>query len=132
MIEDIVGTLHNYFRTKEEILLAFVFGSAVSGLLTNESDVDIAILFSSMPEFPELLNIRDELSGIINKEVDVVVLNDSSPVIRMQVLKNGKLIKRKDDVIYNNFYVKTVKEYDDLKYIRKEAEDNILRGRIYA
>lgn len=132
MTEDISGALTDYFRNKEDILLAFIFGSAVSGRLTEDSDVDIAILFSSMPEFPELLNITDEISGIVNKEVDVAVLNDSSPIIRMQVLKNGKLIKRKDDVIYNNFYVKTVKEYDDLKYIRKEAEDNILKGKIYA
>jgi len=132
MIEDIASALNEYFRDKEEILLAFIFGSAVSGRLTENSDVDIAILFSIMPEFHEVLNITDEISGIINKEVDIVVLNDSSPVIRMQVLKNGKLIKRKDAVIYNNFYVKTVKEYDDLKYIRKEAEDNILRGKIYA
>ena len=132
MTEDISGALTDYFRNKEDILLAFVFGSAASGRLTKESDVDIAILFSSTPEFSEILNIKDEISGIINKEVDIVVLNGSSPVIRMQVLKNGKLIKRKDDVIYNNFYVKTVKEYDDLKYIRKEAEANILRGKIYA
>lgn len=132
MIEDIAGTLTEYFKNKEEILLAFVFGSAASGRLTKESDVDIAVLFSSMPEFSEVLNITNEISGIIKKEVDVVILNDSSPVIRMQVLKSGELIKRKDDVIYNNFFVKTVKEYDDLKYIRKEAEENILRGRIYA
>jgi len=50
----------------------------------------------------------------------------------MQVLKNGKLIKSKDDAIYNNFFVRAVKEYDDLKYVRKEAEINILKGKIYA
>ncbi|MBI4826303.1 MAG: nucleotidyltransferase domain-containing protein [Nitrospirae bacterium] len=129
---DIPGALTEYFRNKEDIFLAFVFGSAASGRLTKESDVDIAVLCRRMPDFHEVLNITGEVSEIVNKEVDVVILNDSSPVIRMQVLKNGRLIKRKDDAIYNNFYVRTVKEYDDLKYIRKEAEDKILRGSIYA
>jgi predicted nucleotidyltransferase len=131
-IEDIAETLKEYFRDKEEVLLAFIFGSAVSGRLTKNSDVDIAVLFSNAPDFSNVLKIINDVSEAIGREVDLVVLNNSSPVIRMQVLKNGKLIKSKDDTIYNNFFVRAVKEYDDLKYVRKEAEINILRGRIYA
>lgn len=132
MIKDIVGTLKEYFKDKEEIFLAFIFGSAVSSRLTKESDVDIAVLFSKVPYFSDILKITEEVSEIINREIDIVVLNNSSPVIRMQVLKNGKLIKSIDNASYNNFFVRAVKEYDDLKYVRKEAEENILRGRIYA
>ncbi len=131
-IEDIAETLKEYFRDKEEVLLAFIFGSAVSGRLTKKSDVDIAVLFSNAPDFSNVLKIINDVSEAIGREVDLVVLNNSSPVIRMQVLKNGKLIKSKDDAIHNNFFVRAVKEYDDLKYVRKEAEINILRGRIYA
>jgi predicted nucleotidyltransferase len=130
--EDIAGPLGDYFRNREEILLAFMFGSAVSERLTEKSDLDIAVLFNSTPDFSLLVTIRDEISECMGREIDLVVLNDASPVIRMQVLKNGKLLKSEDTVIYSNFFVKTVKEYDDLKYIRKEAEENILRGRIYA
>ncbi|MFA4827611.1 MAG: nucleotidyltransferase domain-containing protein [Thermodesulfovibrionales bacterium] len=132
MIKDITEVLKEYFRNKEEILLAFIFGSAVSSRLTKGSDVDVAVLFSKMPDFSEVLKITTDISETIGREVDIVVLNNSSPVIRMQVLKNGKLIKSIDNASYNNFFVRTVKEYDDLKYVRKEAEENILRGRIYA
>lgn len=132
MIKDITEVLKEYFKDKEVILLAFIFGSAVSSRLTKGSDVDVAVLFSKMPHFSDILKITEEVSGIINREIDIVVLNNSSPVIRMQVLKNGKLIKSIDNASYNNFFVRTVKEYDDLKYVRKEAEENILRGRIYA
>lgn len=131
-IKDITNSLEEHFKDKKEILLAFIFGSAVSGRLIKASDIDIALLFDIMPSLSELLRVTDELSQTIGREVDVVVLNGASPVIRMQVLKNGRLIKKKNDVIYSNFFVRTVKEYDDLKYIRKEAEENILRGRIYA
>lgn len=130
--EDMAGSLAKYCKDKDEILLAFIFGSAVSGHLSDQSDVDIAVLFRSTPAFSEVLGMRAKVSEITGRETDLVVLNDASPVLRMQVLKNGKLLKSKDAVIYSNFFVKTVKEYDDLKYIRKEAEENILRGRIYA
>ncbi|TAL22634.1 MAG: nucleotidyltransferase domain-containing protein [Nitrospirae bacterium] len=132
MIENIAERLKEYFKDKEEILLAFIFGSAAGGRLTKGSDVDIAVLFSDMPNFQDVLKMTTAVSEVIGREVDMIILNNSSPVIRMQVLKNGKLIKSKDDVIYNNFYVRAVKEYDDLKHVRKEAEEKILRGRIYA
>jgi hypothetical protein len=50
----------------------------------------------------------------------------------MQVLKNGVLIFKKDKRYFNQFYVETINQYDDLKQIRKKCEDGILKGRIYA
>jgi uncharacterized protein len=64
--------------------------------------------------------------------VDIVVLNSASPVIKMQVLKKGALLISKDRKVYHEFIVRTVNEYDDLKRTRKEIENNILKGRIYA
>ncbi len=130
--EDITGPLGEYFRDKDDILLVFIFGSAVSSRFTRQSDLDIAVLFSNRPDASDVLKIRNEAAGATDREIDLVVLNDASPVIRMQVLRDGKLIKGAKNAIYGNFFVKTVKEYDDLKHIRKEAEENILRGRTYA
>jgi hypothetical protein len=50
----------------------------------------------------------------------------------MQVLKKGILLKKASEKMYNDFFTKTIKEYNDLKRIRKPQEENILRGRIYA
>lgn len=76
--------------------------------------------------------MTDEIEELIGSYVDLVVLNNCSPIIKMQVLKNSILLKKTSDSIYNDFFVKTIKEYDDLKYIRAYAEKNILKGRIYA
>lgn len=51
--------------------------------------------------------------------------------LKMQVLKNGILIFKRDDKVYNKFFVNTINQYDDLKRVRKVCEDNILKGRIY-
>lgn len=132
IMKDIIEMLKEYFKDKEETLLVFIFGSLVGGHMTRESDVDIAILFKRMPDFKEILHLKDEVSELMKRETDIVVLNNSSPIIRMQVLKNGVLVVNKNSAIYNDFFVRTIKEYDDLKRLRKEIEENILRGRIYA
>ncbi|OGW20630.1 MAG: hypothetical protein A2X55_00350 [Nitrospirae bacterium GWB2_47_37] len=131
-MEDIAAILKEYFEDKENVFLVFIFGSAVNDRLTKESDVDIAVLFKQTPDFKEIIHFKGDLLSVIKRETDIVVLNNSSPVIRMQVLKNGVLVINKNSAIYNDFFVRTVKEYDDLKRVRKEAEDNILKGRIYA
>lgn len=132
MNENPAEKLRELFNENEEIILAFLFGSAVSGRLTKDSDIDIAVLFNRLPDIADILDMKEAASAAAGRAVDMVVLNDSSPVIRMQVLKNGTVIRKKDEASYSNFFVKTVKEYDDLKYIRKEAEENILKGGIYA
>ena len=116
---------------RTDFLLVFLFGSFAKGLHTNASDIDIAIMFEKIPGFYELIDIQEKLSTHVGKEVDVTILNTASPVLKMQVLKYGILIK-KDTSTYIDFYVTTVNEYDDLKYFRGEIEENILRGRIYA
>lgn len=132
IIENIIKKLREHFSENEDVQLVFLFGSHVSNYASDESDVDIAILFEQTPGTATINQIRDNLSVFIKREIDIVILNDSSPIIRMQVLNNGLLAVNKDKTVYNNFFVKTVKDYDDLKRLRKEIEDNIMRGRIYA
>lgn len=127
-----VKILREYFAKRAEITLLFIFGSSVKGHLTAESDIDVAILFEDAPDPTAINKIEDDLSAVLKREIDVVVLNDSSPIIRMQVLDNGVLVINKERTKYNDFFVRTVKEYDDLKHVRKEIEDSILKGRIYA
>jgi hypothetical protein len=52
--------------------------------------------------------------------------------LKMQILKNGTLIYAIEKKYFHRFFTDTVNEYDDLKRIRKNCEDNILKGRIYA
>lgn len=124
--------LKKCFEGRDDILLAFVFGSAAAGRLTAESDVDVAVLFTIQPQYANVLELRERISELTNRSADIVVLNNSSPIIRMQVLKHGILVHCVNEAEYRNFIVRTVKEYDDLKYLRREAEANIQKGRIYA
>lgn len=123
--------LEEFALKHENFLLVFLFGSMARGFSTKESDVDIAIMFERVPDFFELNDLRDQLSRCVAKEVDLITLNTASPIIKMQVLRYGILIK-KEERDYNEFFVSTVREYSDLKYARKEIEANLSKGRLYA
>ncbi len=130
-IEKEITEIKEFLASKEEVLLSFIFGSFIEGRLTEESDIDIAILFKNKPDFSFLIDIMDRINQITGREADIVILNEASPIIKMQVLKKGKLLKKINDKTYNDFFLRTVKEYDDIKRIRRPQEENILRGRIY-
>jgi hypothetical protein len=49
----------------------------------------------------------------------------------MQALKNGLVIHRGKNA-YEEYFTRTLNEYSDLKFFRKEAEEKILERRIYA
>lgn len=121
----------DYLSKYADIRLVFLFGSIAAGHHSEASDIDLAILFKTKPDFYFLDDIKNALSGFTKREVDIVVLNDASPIIKMQVLKKGiPLIRRGKSC--EEFFTRTVEEYADLKIVRKEIEDNILKGRLYA
>ena len=128
----VVKKILSFFKDRKDVSLAFVFGSFVRREMTAVSDIDVGIYFYSSPDFYQVNAIKDDLSALLKRDVDVVVLNDASPVIKMQVLKKGILVFETCKNNYSAFYGDTVKQYDDLKQIRKKCEDNILKGRIYA
>ena len=131
ILKNIQEELKRFFENKEDILLCFLFGSVTTGHFTKNSDIDIALYFSTHPSSEKIMEIYKRLSENLPFDIDIVVLNTASPIIRMQVLKNAIPVKI-DKRGYYEFYTRTIKDYDDLKFIRREQEKNIIKGRIYA
>ena len=57
--------------------------------------MDIAVMFD--PYVPnregvEFLLYSADMEGIVNREVDLVCFNQADPVLRYEILKNGRLI----------------------------------------
>ena len=129
-IQESISKIIEFFSKNDEILLAFLFGSFIENRITDESDVDLAILFRK-PNASYIIDIKNSISEITDKNTDIVILNSASPIIKMQALKRGRLLKKVNDSVYNDFFLRTLKEYDDLKTVRKPQEKNILNGRIY-
>lgn len=125
--------IKEYLKEKAGIAAVYLYGSAASGRVQAGSDIDIALLYKrgEEPDHNKRLQIEDHLTSVLKREVDLLVLNDASPIIRMQVLKKGIKVLERDRKEVNRYFVQTMNEYSDLKITRSVIEKNISRARIY-
>ncbi len=124
-------TLRAFFNNESDIRLAFLIGSFARGTARKDSDVDVAILSSRYIDVRKVPELKERLSFLLKKDVDLVVLDAAGPVMKMQVLKSGILLHSTENA-YENFFSNTLNEYDDLKFFRSGIEESVLRRRIYA
>ena len=80
------------------VVSAYVFGSIAEGRAHRESDVDVGVLFdrSRYPDgasrFEAQLQLRRYLSpASVGREVDLVVLNDASPVLARRIVAGDRV-----------------------------------------
>jgi predicted nucleotidyltransferase len=132
--DEVLQLLITALQNEESVVAAYVFGSFVQGNFTANSDLDVGILFraDALPGWREFLDLTVRLSDAVDLEVDIVYLNHASPIVCMQVLRKGKKIFERDAHAVNEYYIRVVNRYDDLKRIRKPIERRVLAGRIFS
>lgn len=77
----IVTKLSRFFAGRPGIRLAYLFGSVAKQRQTEESDVDVAVLFDPGYTYDTVRHLQSELTDLLHREVDLVVLNDSNPLV---------------------------------------------------
>jgi predicted nucleotidyltransferase len=107
---------------------AYVFGSIVTGAFGDESDVDVAVDFGEPLTPTGRIELAAVLAAAAGRDVDVVDLRASDPVIKMQVLKYGRLLLANDQPACYSFAMNTLSEYIDLKLDRAPVEAMIARS----
>ena len=117
------------------ILFAYIFGSAQSGKIKNDSDIDIAIYIldrmKKMETLSRVLRLSEQLAG--NIPIDIVILNDANSFIAFESIKGTKLFIREEAIdIHAEFYSVTCRKFEyrtywikqQLKYRNYEAQWN--------
>ena len=80
----------------ENVLFGYLFGSFAKNEQTNKSDVDIA-LYLKNTTFDSKLQINYEISKLLHRDVDLVVLNDVKNIYLLEgILKDGIVIKENE------------------------------------
>ncbi|MBI4680621.1 MAG: nucleotidyltransferase domain-containing protein [Nitrospirae bacterium] len=95
---NIAANLAEYFKDRQEVSLAFLFGSAALGRNMAESDIDVAVLFKSeiykkdenVFQFTAIFSA--ELGSIIKKEVDIIPIYEDfrKPMLYYNAIVLGK------------------------------------------
>ena len=124
--------LTEYFSSKDNIILAYLFGSTVRGDTGYLSDVDIAILLdekiSEKDRFNLELKLISEIATLIKKnKIDLVVLNEAPLLLAYNIIKNGIILKSSEtDRV--KFETKILSMYIDEKYyIKRHTEETLKR-----
>jgi len=110
---------------KQGVVLAYLFGSYAKGTARASSDVDIAVLLPYDTPRSKFFDVRlaltNELMDLLHKnEVDVVVLNEATPLLAHEIVKDGKALY--EDLAVNplpEFLVSVAKRYADTEKFRQ-------------
>jgi len=89
---NIMQQLTNHLLAKNSVVFAYLFGSYANDSYNENSDIDIA-LYLKENSLDEKLQINYELSKLLKKDIDIVVLNDVKNIYLIENILNGIILK---------------------------------------
>ena len=96
LVEMVRGVLRRY----PDVRLCIIFGSAVSGKTSPESDLDVAVAADQPLTADRRLELTEAFSAAANREVDLVDLMAVSGPILRQALSKGVVVTNRDKDLY--------------------------------
>ena len=113
------------------VSVGYLFGSEAKGSPGPLSDIDIAILVNKGLAKPERFDLRlrlsNELSSIMGRRVDVVVLNDAPVQLSFEIIKYGEVLLCSDRFVRVDFEHGVLSRYLDRRYYDKRYAETTLR-----
>jgi predicted nucleotidyltransferase len=132
-MENLKAVILKFFNKIPYIVSISLFGSQARNQANAHSDVDVAVLFERghIPDISQVLEWQEELSGLLQKEVDLLCLNIVSPIVGMQVYNHGIHLIIKNPSEYMSHQIVLFSDYAELKKLREPMEKNILKRKFY-
>jgi len=126
---EIKRTVAKDLEANEEVILAFIFGSAAHGSMRDDSDVDIAIDAGRPLTLDDKLNLIADLSAALRREVDVVDLQTCGNMLLPQILNGGTLVIKRSGTAYANLIKKMLFDQADMAPLQgRLIEERLQRG----
>lgn len=112
---DIINICKDILMKYEDIVFAYIFGSYAQNRIRGNSDIDIAIYLKKKIEIDTYFEMKMNLTEALKKEVDLVILNDATPLLKYEIHKNKILLFSHNKTLEIQYKVKTLFEYSDMK-----------------
>lgn len=133
VIEMDINLIRDIIIKKTSAYLIILFGSAATGRMRDDSDIDIAFLSDKKLTEYEVFCIAQELGDAMKRDIDLIDLDRASTVFKANIQGTGRIIYSADESRKQEFQIRTFKEYCLLNEERKEILDRIReRGTVYA
>jgi predicted nucleotidyltransferase len=122
--DKIIRLLYPYFEKRQDIVMAFLFGSWANNRGCEESDVDIAVYFKprtgslewedSDARYDEEGAIWRDVEKMLGKEVDLLVLNRAASTVADSAMSSAPIII-KDRGLYLDLMIRVTSEAIDFR-----------------
>lgn len=122
------------FCRENNIRLAILFGSRVTGRARDESDFDLAVMFDS--SYPNDIFARGKIKrSLIRKlatffsssRIDLVIINDASSFLIYHVTQTGKVLYEADQGEFANLASLAIRQYSDGQLFREAEKQYLFR-----
>ena len=135
-----IEALKNYFKNRNDVAFAFLYGSQVKGLATPLSDVDIAVYFPPEKrhpvEFEEEVfykgedEIWSDMEQLLKKEVELLVLNRVPSTVAASAIRGTPLAINDWDLYLDFMDVVTEESEDFMNFIINDymERNNLEKG----
>jgi len=107
--------------------LLILFGSQSKGQASTVSDFDIGVVANKPLSFEQKNQLSTELAKEFNfneDKIDLVDLNEASPLLQMEAAKSGKLLKG-TELDFFKYKLLAWKRYQHTAKFRKMRADNL-------
>lgn len=113
---EVKKVLKDFFYREGDILFAYIFGS-----FSKEEpfrDIDVAIYSKDKKDFLYQSDMGYRCTLLTGYPVEIIVLNNASVGLRMNVLRDGELLFSKDEELRTDFIERTAKSYIEYAHFR--------------
>lgn len=115
-----------------DLKLLVLFGSRAKGRETHQSDWDLGILLKKNDRSPNewfsLYHQLAEVLGINSDRVDLVNLQQCSPVLGYVIAREGQILYEAEPNLFLNFQLKAWKVYANTAWLRRYQQQYIQQG----
>lgn len=126
-LETIREVLTKSLLPRQEIVLAYLFGSSLRGMVGGRHDIDVAIFltpraFEALQRSPSYKYEAELIAELVHllkqNRVDLVILNRATPLLAYEVIHKGDLLFSRSENQRIEFEVSSLKRHSDTKHLR--------------
>jgi hypothetical protein len=111
-----ITKLGEVFRRYPGIQAVYLFGSAASGHVHPDSDIDLAVIPADTSAREKKLDILAELANNGYCNVDLVFIDENDLILANEAIRQNKLIYATDDFDRGTTYSNIVRKYLDFEF----------------
>jgi predicted nucleotidyltransferase len=126
-----VDSIRRALEARTDVRLVYVFGSTARGEARASSDIDVAVLFETLPEVGDLDQLAADLQTTAGRRVDLVVLNTAPPLLASEIVKTGRRLTCRSEADRVRFETHAAARYLDTAHMRR-IQHRYLRERVEA